>query len=218
MPHSSPSSRLGRIRLLLWIAVAILILVIGAAGLWRITSRSYLPEPQVTGEADIRNDYTLTDHTGREVTPADFTGRWQLVFFGFTYCPDICPTTLAYMASVMDLLGPQVDQVVPIFITVDPQRDTVPVMAEYVSAFHPRLVGLTGSEAQTAKAADNFRVWFERTEDDTAPDGYLMAHSGYIYLMRPDGKFEAVFLEGDQPPEDLAQEILTRIDKDQASR
>lgn len=214
MPHSSHSSHLGRIRLILWIAVAILILVIGAASIWRITSQSSLPEPQVTGEADIRNDYTLTDHTGHDVTPADFAGRWQLAFFGFTYCPDVCPTTLAYMASVTDLLESQADQVVPIFITVDPQRDTVPVMAEYVSAFHPRLVGLTGSEAQTAEAADNFRVWFERAEDDTAPDGYLMAHSGYIYLMRPDGKFEAVFLEGDQPPEDMAQEISTRIEKD----
>lgn len=214
MPQLSHSSRLGRIRLLLWIAVAIMVLAISAASLWRITTQSTLSETQFTGEADIRNDYTLTDHTGREVTPADFTGRWQLIFFGFTYCPDICPTTLAYMANVMDSLGAQADQVVPIFITVDPQRDTVPVMAEYVSAFHPRLIGLTGNEAQTTEAVENFRVWFERTEDDTAPDGYLMAHSGYIYLMRPDGKFEAVFLESDLSPEDMAKELSARIKKE----
>ena len=118
------------------------------------------------------------------------------------------------MASVMDLLGEDAGQVAPIFITVDPERDTVPVMAEFVAAFLPRLIGLTGTEAQVAKAAANFRVYYERAEDENAPDGYLMAHSGYIYLMRPEGRFEEVFKEGDQPPEALADRIFTLIDKD----
>ena len=166
----------------------------------------------------MRSAFTLTDHTGRAVTEADFAGRWQLVFFGFTHCPDICPTTLAYMASVFDLLGDEADRVAPLFITVDPARDTVPVMAEYVSVFHPRLTGLTGTEAQVAEAARNFRTWFERTEDATAPDGYFMAHAGHLYLMRPDGAFEAVFLEGDQPPEALAEEIEMRIEKEDTAR
>jgi len=173
-------------------------------------NRSY--DVRYSGEADIRSEFSLTDHTGQAVTQADYSDRWQMVFFGFTYCPDVCPTTLAYLASVLDLLGEDADRVAPIFITVDPVRDTVPIMAEYVSVFHPRLIGLTGTEAQVDEAARNFRTWYERTEDDSAPDGYFMAHGGYIYLMRPNGEFEAVYLEGDQPPETLAGEILSRID------
>lgn len=164
-----------------------------------------------SGEADIRSEFSLTDHTGQEVTQADYSDRWQLVFFGFTNCPDICPTTLAYMASVVDLLGEDADHVAPIFITVDPERDTVPVMAEYVTVFHPSLIGLTGTEAQVTEATRNFRAWYERTEDDSAPDGYFMAHGGYIYLMQPSGKFAAVYQEGGQPPEVLAQEIRGKL-------
>lgn len=164
-----------------------------------------------SGEADIRSEFSLIDHTGQEVTQADYADRWQLVFFGFTNCPDVCPTTLAYMASVLDLLGKDADQVAPIFITVDPERDTVPVMAEYVSVFHPSLIGLTGTEAQVAEATRSFRTWYERTEDDSAPDGYFMAHAGHIYLMQPSGEFEAVYQEGGQPPEALAQEIRKKL-------
>lgn len=203
-------------RIRLAILVGTLAILVAAGG--ALSLRAYLPSaaPQATsvGEADIRSEFALTDHTGRAVTETDFAGRWQLVFFGFTHCPDICPTTLAYMASVLDLLGPQAERVAPLFITVDPTRDTVPVMAEYVSAFHPRLVGLTGTEAEVAEAARSFRTWYERVEDDAAPDGYMMAHQGYLYLMRPDGRFEAVFQEREQPPEELAEAILGRIEEE----
>ena len=209
---------LTRIRRVIWGMAAVAALATGGTFLWKELSPPRPHDVRVTGEADIRNAYTLTDHTGRAVTAADFAGRWQMVFFGFTYCPDICPTTLAYMARVMELLGPEAEQVVPIFVTVDPARDTAPVMAEFVAAFHPRLVGLTGTEAQVAEAARNFRVYYERMEDAAAPDGYLMAHSGYIYVMRPDGRFDSVFREGGQPPEDLADEIAMRIEKEEKSR
>ena len=217
MNTTSNSDGLRHIRRLLWAAVAGSALAFGGAALWRAFTPPDLPAPYVTGEAAIVNAYTLTDHAGRSVTPETYEGRWQLVFFGFTFCPDICPTTLAYMASVTDILGPQADRVAPIFVTVDPARDTVDVLAEYVAAFHPQLIGLTGTEAQIAEAADNFRVWYERSEDAAAPDGYLMAHSGYIYLMRPDGGFDTVYREGDQPPEALADEILMRIERDERS-
>lgn len=206
-----------RIRRLLWTAATGAAVAFGGAFLWRTMTPSELPTPRVTGEAAITNAYTLTDHSGRPVTPDTYAGRWQLVFFGFTYCPDICPTTLAYIGSVMDMLGPDANRVAPIFITVDPVRDTVEVMAEYVAAFHPRLIGLTGTEAQVAEAAANFRVWDERSEDAAAPDGYLMAHSGYIYLMRPGGGFESVFQEGGQPPQALAEQISLLIEKDDRS-
>lgn len=217
MTIASNADGLRRIRRLLWAVAATAAVAFGGAVLWRALAPSDLPATRVTGEAAIVNDYTLTDHTGRTVTPDAYAERWQLMFFGFTYCPDICPTTLAYMASVMDLLGPEADRVAPIFVTVDPARDTVDVMAEYVAAFHPRLIGLTGTDAQIAEAAANFRVWYERSEDAATPDGYLMAHSGYIYLMRPDGRFDSVFREGDQTPEALAEEISMRIEKDERS-
>lgn len=215
MIETSPPGGLRRIRLALWAGTAVIAVLIGGALIWRAVLPPGLPEARVSGDADIRSAFALTDHTGRAVTEADFAGRWQLVFFGFTHCPDICPTTLAYMASVLDLLGDRADRVAPLFITVDPARDTVPVMAEYVSAFHPRLVGLTETAAQVAEAARNFRVYYAQMDDAEAPDGYLMAHSGYLYLMRPGGGFEAVFLETGQPPEGLAQEILMRIEKDE---
>lgn len=197
-------------RVALW-SLATLALVGSALLIGLKTDRAGIGEVRYSGEADIRSEFTLTDHTGRQVTQTDYTDRWQMVFFGFTNCPDVCPTTLAYMASVLDLLGDDADRVAPIFITVDPARDTVPVMAEYVSAFHPRLIGLTGTETEVAEAAQNFRTWFERTEDDSAPDGYFVAHGGFIYLMRPDGSFEAVYQEGDQPPEALARELGEKL-------
>ncbi|MEB3421784.1 SCO family protein [Salipiger marinus] len=207
--ETSPKARL--LRTILWGTV--ILVIAGVAISWALDM--YLGNGSKTvrysGEADIRSEFSLTDHTGQEVTQADYTYRWQLVFFGFTNCPDICPTTLAYMASVVDLLGEDADQVAPIFITVDPERDTVPVMAEYVSVFHPSLIGLTGTEAQVAEATRNFRTWYERTEDDSAPDGYFMAHAGHIYLMQPSGEFEAVYQEGGQPPEALAQEIRKKL-------
>ena len=164
-----------------------------------------------SGEADLRSEFSLVDHTGRDVTESDYSDRWQLVFFGFTYCPDICPTTLDFVGTTLDLLGPEVEKVAPLFVSVDPERDTVEIMAEYVAAFHPRIIGLTGSPEQISAVAEEFKVYYAKLEDEGAPDGYLMAHSGYIYLMRPDGEFEAVFREGDQEPERFAKEILVRI-------
>lgn len=203
-----------RLRLALWSATLLAAIAVGLA-LWMAPPVPAASAPTFQGEADIRSAFTLTDHNGRAVTEADYAGRWQLVFFGFTHCPDICPTTLAYMANVLDLLGSKADNVAPLFVTVDPARDTVPVIAAYVSAFHPRMIGLTGTKAQVAEATGNYRTWFEPGEDATAPDGYVMAHAGHLYLMRPDGTFEAVFMEADQPPEALAEEIAMRIEKEE---
>lgn len=213
MTDTSRSTSLRLLRRAAWAGATALALLAGAVTVWRANAPDGPPLVVVTGEADVRSAFALTDHTGRPVTEANFAGRWQLVFFGFTNCPDVCPTTLAYMASVLDLLGDRADQVAPLFITVDPARDTVPVMAEYVAAFHPRLVGLTGTEAQIAETARNFLVFYERMDEPSAPDGYLMAHAGYIYLMNPEGRFEAVFREERQPPEALAEEILMRVEK-----
>jgi cytochrome oxidase Cu insertion factor (SCO1/SenC/PrrC family) len=207
---SGKTTHLRRIRYGLWFLVTIAALVIGGAYFVR-TIGVREPPSVTTGEAAIRSEFSLIDHNGNRVTEADFLGRWQLVFFGFTYCPDVCPTTLAYMANVLDRFGGEVERVAPIFITVDPSRDTPEVMAEYVQAFHLKLVGLTGSEAAVAAAAQSFRVYYEKMEEETAPDGYLMAHSGHIYLMIPEGRFEDVFREGEQFAEEMAVEVLARM-------
>jgi len=212
MPPSSPDRFRKRLRVLLWSGAAVL--TFATAGLLVLRDQAAPAQVVYSGEADIRSDFELVDHTGRPVTEADYAGRWQLVFFGFTNCPDVCPTTLAYMATTLDLLGEDADRVAPLFITVDPERDTPEVMANYVTNFHLRLVGLTGSPAQAAAAAQSFKVYHEHMADPQAPDGYTMAHAGHIYLMRPDGRFEAVFLEGDQPPEVLAEEIEMRLNQE----
>ena len=212
-----PQRDLRKLRMAIWAVAIVSNLGLAAAFLW---VKSPDPPPytvSISGEADVRSEFSLTDHTGRDVTENDYSGRWQLVVLGFTYCPDICPTTLAFVGTVLDLLGPDVERVAPLFISVDPERDTVEIMAEYVAAFHPRIIGLTGSPAQIAAAAEEFKAYYEKREEDSVPDGYLVAHSGRIYLMRPDGRFEAVFRESDQAPERLAEEILVRIDKERGS-
>ena len=170
------------------------------------------------GEADIRSKFTLINHEGKTVTQEDYKGRWQLVFFGFTNCPDICPTTLAYMGSVLDQLGSDADQVAPLFVTVDPERDTPGVLKDYVANFHPRLIGLTGNKAQVAATAEAFKVYHEKLSNEDAPDGYIMAHAGHIYLMAPDGRFDAVFLENAQPAEEMAGQISMRIAKEKRNQ
>lgn len=206
MIETTPS-RLRLVRRILWGLTALATVLLAGLMLWRATGPARLPEPTYTGEADIRSKFSLVDHTGRRVTEADYAGRWQLVFFGFTHCPDICPTTLAYLGAVLDELGTEADRVAPLFVTVDPARDTVPVMAEYVGAFHPRLIGLTGSDAEVAAAAHTFKAYGERVQDQAAPDGYGVAHSARIYLMGPEGQFIDVFQERDQPPDALAEEV-----------
>ncbi|WP_158514231.1 SCO family protein [Labrenzia sp. CP4] len=177
---STKTRQLERIRISLWILVAAAVLALSGVYFVR-TIWVREPSPPITvGEAAIRSDFSLIDHNGNRVTEADFLGRWQLVFFGFTYCPDVCPTTLAYLGNVLDRLGGEVEHVAPIFITVDPSRDTPQVMAEYVQAFHPKLVGLTGSEAEVAAAAQSFRVYYEKNGrgdgSGRIPDGTLRAH------------------------------------------
>jgi protein SCO1/2 len=196
------------VRYILWGMVGLAVLLSGGAYIFQNGDRKEISSVKETGESAIHSDFSLIDHQGNRVSEASFPGRWQLVFFGFTHCPDVCPTTLAYMADTLDRMGREAERVAPIFITIDPARDTPDVMAEYVGAFHPTLIGLTGSEEEVAAAAEAFRVYYERLDQDTAPDGYLMAHSGHIYLMSPDGRYQTVFREGDQPAEGMAIRIL----------
>ena len=133
--------------------------------------------------------YLLQDPNGRAVTNEDFLGRFQLVAFGYTSCPDVCPTTLLEMKEVLKLLGDKAAQLQPIFITVDPGRDSAQVLREYTSAFDPRILGLRGSEALTRRAAGEFKVRYEKVRDPAAPpESYTVDHSAGMILLGPDGR------------------------------
>lgn len=142
-----------------------------------------------SGTALVGGPFTLTDQDGRKVTDKDFRGRYMLVFFGYTYCPDFCPTELQVMSVALENLGAKADAIQPIFISFDPERDTPEVLKQYVSNFHPRLVGLTGTQEEIAAAAKAYRVYYSKVPNSSAPDTYLMDHSTITYLMDPQGKF-----------------------------
>jgi protein SCO1/2 len=142
--------------------------------------------------------FALTDHTGRRVTDRDFRGSWLLVQFGYTGCPDLCLLSLDTLAQALDLLGPAAAaRVQPLFITVDPARDTPEALAAFVPAFHPRLVGLSGSEPEIRGIARAYRVHRRKVLTDPArPDEYLIDHSSFTYLTGPDGRFVTLFPYG----------------------
>jgi protein SCO1/2 len=153
--------------------------------------------------------FSLTDHTGRAVTERDFAGRFLLVYFGFTYCPDVCPTELGTIAAAMDELGEAAERVTPVFVTVDPERDTVEAMAEYVARFHPRMVGLTGTPAEIAAVARAYRVFYAKVNRPEMT-AYLMDHSSFIYLVGPDGRVRSLF-RPQTAPEAIAQAVRGQL-------
>jgi len=140
----------------------------------------------VTG-ANYARDFALTDQNGKPRTLADFKGKVVLMFFGYTQCPDVCPTTMAELAGLMQKLGPRADQVQVLFVTVDPQRDTQKLLAEYVPAFDKRFLGLRGDAAATAKVAKEFKVYYAQVEGQTDAS-YTVDHTAGIYVFDRDGK------------------------------
>lgn len=163
-------------------------------------------EAQVASGIEIGGPFELTSGSGETVTAADFRGQFMLVFFGYTFCPDVCPTELSNLAVTMDTLPAAVaDSVVPVFITVDPERDTPETVGDYVDAFHPAMVGLTGSKQAIDAVAKAYRVYYAKS-GDTESDSYLMDHSSYVYLIGPDGDFVTMF-QPNTDPEDMAEAI-----------
>jgi len=160
-----------------------------------------------TGTADVGGPFELTNQDGAKVTDADFQGKLLLIYFGFTYCPDACPTALGVMASAIAKLDVAGERVTPMLISIDPARDTPQALKEYVGNFHPRMVGLTGSDEQIAKVAKEYRVFYQKAPGATGED-YLMDHSTLIYLMGADGKFLTYF--GPQATPDEVAEAIRR--------
>ena len=155
---------------------------------------------EVNGAAalPIGGPFTLTDQNGVVRQDADFRGKLMLVYFGYVYCPDICPTTLAAMSQALDQLGPEADQVQPIFITVDPERDTQAKMKLYAANFHPRLLALTGNADAIGQAERDYHVYAKKVIEPGNAD-YLMDHSSFIYLMDRNGKLAALIAPGADP-------------------
>ncbi|MBX9904514.1 MAG: SCO family protein [Burkholderiales bacterium] len=139
----------------------------------------------VTG-ASFGKDFALTDHNGQRRTPADFKGRVVTLFFGFTHCPDVCPTTLGEMAVVMKELGADAGRLQVLFVTVDPERDTAEVLKRYVPAFHPSFLGLTGSAEDVARTAKEFKIFFQK--QNLPNGGYTMDHSAGTYILDGEGR------------------------------
>ena len=154
------------------------------------------------GQSKIGGPFALTDHTGKVRTETDFRGKLLLVYFGFTHCPDICPTDLMAIGDALKSLGPQAVQVRGLFVSVDPKRDTPALLATYVDSFHDNIVGLTGDEKAVHRAAHAYKVYFKKVPGK-GEDDYGFDHSAYIYLMDRDGKFIGVF-----PPSTPAERIV----------
>lgn len=157
---------------------------------------------------DIGGPFTLTDQHGQSFTQEKFKGRYSLVYFGFTFCPAICPSELQRMNVILKTLGPAGEKIQPVFITIDPARDTQKAMGAYVAQFNPRLIGLTGSQKQVDEILKTYRV-FARKVDDPNMSDYTMDHSNYLYLIGPNGKIDIFFGPADTAPE-IAEKIRKR--------
>lgn len=180
-----------RARLALLIAGGLLIgaclgLLLIPGALERLLPKGGVPS---IGRATVGGPFSLVDHTGKRVTDQDFRGRFMLVFFGFTFCPDVCPTALQVSGAALDKLGDKAARVTPVLISVDPERDTPEQLKSYVSSFHPRLVGLTGTVAEIEAVARAYRAYHRKVKDERSTAGYSIDHTSIIYLMGPDGSF-----------------------------
>ena len=172
-------------------------------------SPTELIEGLLSGRAPVGGPFELTDQTGHRRTDLDFRGKLVVLYFGYTYCPDVCPTELQSISLALEKLGAAAEAVQPLFITVDPERDTPARLAEFVSSFHPRLIGLTGSVADIRKTAIEYRTFFLKS-GATAPGEYAVDHTGFIYLVGKDGRYLG-FLPPGVAPDDIADAIRTRL-------
>ena len=158
----------------------------------------------ITG-AEYARDFSLTDHAGKPRTLADFKGKVVFLFFGYTQCPDVCPTTMVEMAEVLKLLGPDAGKVQVLFVTVDPERDTQQLLSEYVPAFNPSFIGLRGDAAQTALVGRDFKIFYAKSAGAT-PGAYSMDHTAGSYVFDQDGKIR-LFVRHGKGAAPIAQDI-----------
>jgi protein SCO1/2 len=204
-------------------SVLVVLAVAAGGALWLGDPRSQSATVAPASQPDeFGGSFSLTDQNGMRRTDMDFRGKYMLIFFGYTYCPDVCPTTLAVEAEALDKLGERASRIVPIFITVDPQRDTPDKLKSYLSAFdaeppssRANFVGLTGTDEEIGKAADAYRVYYMAHIDGRSGGeaGYSVDHSSHVYLMSPEGKFVAYYSQGILPDE-MATDLMLKTSPD----
>ena len=188
---------------------AIVLVAVVAAGAWHMTigipglpplKAPEGPQIPLAKPPAVGGPFTLVDHDGKTVTDVDFRGRHLLIYFGYTFCPDMCPTALTTIGEALNILGKDGDTATPVLITIDPERDTPEQLKMYVSYFHPRQIGLTGSTGQVAAAAEVFQIFYAKAkEEGDDPDDYLMDHTSGTFLLGPDGKVMHRFGHGTDP-------------------
>jgi len=198
--------RLSLLQKYLWSAVGIAALAFFAATFFG----DHQPSTEAQTETPFRADFELTDHLGMLRQDEDFAGKWLLVFFGFTNCPDVCPTTLSEVATVMDGLGEDATNVQPLFISVDPEQDTPTVLADFVPLFDAGIIGLTGTPEQIEKTAATFFVYYEKLNEAAAQKGYTMSHTSQLFLFDPEAEFVKVFSFG-TPAEEILADLKKRL-------
>lgn len=187
-----------------------LVLVIIAVIVWmQFLNKENTPTAAENSRALIGGEFSLTNHKGEPVTDKDFLGKYMIVYFGYTFCPDVCPMDLQIMADAMRILPPEeLEQVNPVFVTIDPERDTVDVMAEYVSYFHDDMIGLTGTNEQVDSIKKAYRVYAAKADDSA---DYLVDHTSYTYFMDKEGTLLKHFNHGENP-EAMANTISSLIE------
>ncbi|MEX2198042.1 MAG: SCO family protein [Burkholderiales bacterium] len=193
---------------LLWIAIALAALGAGIGGyawLRAGAASAKFNAVDVTG-ADWGRDFQLLDHRGKRRTLADFRGKAVMLFFGFTHCPDVCPTALATLAQARGLLGEDAARVQGLFVTVDPKRDTPEILAKYVTAFDPTFLGLHGNEAATERVSKEFKIYYQAHKPD-ANGAYGVDHSGQVYVIDPEGRLRLYVRSHDAAPEAIAHDL-----------
>jgi protein SCO1 len=197
-----------RARLISFIVAGFLIGALASAAILLVTNPHDGRPVQSSGTALVGGPFSLVGADGKTVTDADFRGRYMLIFFGFTHCPDICPAELQVISQALDKLADKGKRVVPVFITLDPKRDTFQVIAEYVKSFGPSFVGLTGSPEAIAAAAKAYRVAYTKVKTDESVGDYSVDHSALVYLMDPGGRYVTHFSYGTS-----ADEIAEKLGK-----
>ena len=163
------------------------LLCCGLAAAAERPSAAQMMDDLMYGRGRVGGPFTLTDQTGKQRSDTDFRGKLMIVYFGYTYCPDVCPTDLMAITQALDALGPAAEDVQPVFITIDPERDTT-LLAGYVSAFHRSLVGLTGSPDEIRKVANSYKAFYVKVQDERSRD-YSIDHAGVIYLIGRNGEY-----------------------------
>lgn len=188
----------------LFIIAGLVVVIAGIGAIFALLTRDgtigTAHEGRSTGSPLVGGAFSLVDQNGTARTNTDFAGKLMLLYFGYTFCPDVCPTGLQRLAEGLDVLtDAERAEVVPLFITIDPARDTSAVLKEYVAQFHPALLGLTGTPDQIATAAKAYRVYYRKSDQTKNQADYLMDHSSIIFLMGRDGTYKAHFTHDSQP-------------------